>query len=88
MASGVPVVQPRRGTFREIIERTGGGVMVEPGDEASLADGIYGLWKNPERAAEMGQRGAEGVRRCYSASQMAVRALEAFQAIATTQTQA
>jgi glycosyltransferase involved in cell wall biosynthesis len=28
MASGVPVVQPRRGTFREILERPGGGVMV------------------------------------------------------------
>jgi glycosyltransferase involved in cell wall biosynthesis len=88
MASGVPVVQPRRGTFPEIIERTGGGVMVEPGDEAALADGIYGLWKNPERAAEMGQRGAEGVRRYFSASQMAVRAIEAYQAIATTQAHA
>jgi 1,4-alpha-glucan branching enzyme len=82
MASGVPVVQPRRGAFREILERTGGGIMVEPGDAASLADGIYGLWKNPELAAELGRRGAEGVRKYYSASQMAARALEAFQAIA------
>ena len=62
MASGVAVVQPRRGAFPEILERTGGGVMVEPGDAASLADGIYGLWKNPELAAELGRRGAEGVR--------------------------
>ena len=82
MASGVPVVQPRRGAFREILERTGGGIMVEPGDAASLADGIYGLWKNPELAAERGRRGAEGVRRAYSASQMAARALAAFQVIA------
>jgi glycosyltransferase involved in cell wall biosynthesis len=56
--------------------------MVEPGDAASLADGIYYLWKNPELAAELGRRGAEGVRKYYSASQMAARALEAFQAIA------
>ncbi len=83
MASGVAVVEPRRGAFREILERTGGGVMVEPGDAASLADGIYGLWKNPELAAELGRRGAEGVRGSFSASQMAVRALEAFQAIAS-----
>jgi glycosyltransferase involved in cell wall biosynthesis len=82
MASGVPVVQPRRGAFREILERTGGGIMVEPGDAASLADGIYSLWKNPELAAELGRRGAEGVRRYFSASHMAARALEAFQAIA------
>jgi glycosyltransferase involved in cell wall biosynthesis len=82
MASGVPVVQPRRGAFHEIIERTGGGVMVEPDDAVSLADGIYGLWKNPELAAELGRRGAEGVRKYYSASHMAACALEAFQVIA------
>ena len=62
MASGVPVVQPRRGAFPEILERTGGGILVEPGDAASLADGIYRLWKDPELAAELGRRGAEGVR--------------------------
>jgi glycosyltransferase involved in cell wall biosynthesis len=88
MASGVPVVQPRRGAFYEIVERTGGGVMVAPDDAASLADGIYGLWKNPELAAELGRRGAEGVRKYFSASHMAARALEAFQAIATTQAHA
>jgi glycosyltransferase involved in cell wall biosynthesis len=81
MASGVAVVQPRRGAFCEIIERTGGGVMVEPDDAVSLADGIYRLWRKPELAAEMGRRGAQGVRRYYSASQMAASALEAFQAI-------
>jgi glycosyltransferase involved in cell wall biosynthesis len=88
MASGVPVVQPRRGAFREILERTGGGIMVEPGDAASLADGIYSLWKNPELAAELGRRGAEGVRKYFSASQMAVHALAAYQAIATTEAHA
>jgi glycosyltransferase involved in cell wall biosynthesis len=82
MASGVPVVEPRRGAFREILERTGGGIMVEPGDAASLADGIYSLWKNPELAAELGRRGAEGVRKYFSASHMAARALVAFQVIA------
>jgi glycosyltransferase involved in cell wall biosynthesis len=88
MASGVAVVEPRRGAFPEILERTGGGVMVEPGDVASLAEGIYGLWKNPELAAELGSRGAEGVGKYFSASHMAARAVEAYQAIATTQAHA
>jgi glycosyltransferase involved in cell wall biosynthesis len=88
MASGVAVVEPRLGAFPEILERTGGGVMVEPGNAASLADGIYGLWKNPELAAELGRRGAEGVRRHFSASQMAARAVEAFQTIAATRAHA
>ena len=32
MAAGVPVVQPRRGGFIEIVEKTGGGLLVEPDD--------------------------------------------------------
>ena len=88
MASGVAVVEPRRGAFPEILERTEGGVLVEPGDVASLADGSYRLWKDPELAAEMGRRGAAGVRKYFSATQMAARALEAYQAIATTQAHA
>src|ERR1017187_1479 len=81
MASGVPVVQPRRGAFPEILDQTGGGVLVEPENPASLADAIYRLWKYPEARAELGRRGAEGVRAHYSVSQMAERALEAYQKI-------
>jgi glycosyltransferase involved in cell wall biosynthesis len=83
MASGVPVVQPRRGAFPEILAQTGGGVLVEaePDDPASLADAIYRLWKDPEARAELGRRGAAGVRAHYSVSQMAERALEAYQKI-------
>ena len=36
MACGVPVVAPRRGTYTEMIERTGGGVLVPPGDIDAL----------------------------------------------------
>ena len=85
MASGVPVVQPRRGSFPEILAQTGGGVLVgdeaEPDDPASLADAIYRLWKAPEERAELGRRGAQGVRQHGSVSQMAERALEAYQKI-------
>ena len=31
MASGVPIVQPRRGAATEIVETTGGGILVAPG---------------------------------------------------------
>jgi glycosyltransferase involved in cell wall biosynthesis len=83
MASGAAVVQPRRGAFPEILERTGGGVMVEPDDPASLADAIYRLWKAPELVAELGRRGAQGVREHFNAARMAARALEAYGIIAT-----
>lgn len=82
MASGVPVVQPRRGAFPEILGKTGGGILVEPDDTASLAQGIISLWKDPARAEELGKRGAQGVREHYSASRMAARALEVYAGIA------
>src|SRR6185436_12786186 len=44
MASGVPVVQPRRGTFTEMVENSGGGLLVPPNDPAALAEGLFELW--------------------------------------------
>ena len=81
MASGVPVVQPRRGTFPEMLRRTGGGILVEPDDPASLAQGILTLWNDRERAADLGRRGAQGVREHYSVAQMAGRVLEVYRSV-------
>jgi len=82
MASGIPVVQPRRGAFPEILQKTGGGILVEPDDTASLAHGILSLWKDPALAEQLGKRGAQGVHEHYSASRMAARALEVYAGIA------
>ena len=71
MANGVPVVQPRRGAFPEIVENTGGGLIVDADNPAALADGFLELWRNPHRAAALGRAGAEGVRRHYTVGRMA-----------------
>ena len=88
MANGVPVVEPRRGAFPEILQKTGGGILVEPDDAASLAKGIFSLWKDPALAEELGKRGAEGVREHYSASRMGTRALEVYASIAAARVHA
>ena len=85
MASGVPVVQPAKGSFPEIVERTGGGLLCEPNDAANLAEAIYSLWKNPELANDLAKRGVAGVREHYSVSQMASRALEVYAGLASNQ---
>ncbi len=82
MACGVPVVQPRRGAFTEIVERTGGGLLVEPDDPAALAEGILALHDDPERARELGRRGASGVREHYTVARMAERAVEVYEDLA------
>ena len=78
-ACGIPVVQPRRGVFPEIIAATGGGLLVEPDDSADLARGILDLQRDPERTAELGRRGREGVRAHYDARQMAAATLRSYE---------
>jgi glycosyltransferase involved in cell wall biosynthesis len=81
MACGVPVVQPRRGACTEIVERTGGGLLVAPDDTEALAAGIHELWRAPARRAELGLDGARGVRRHYSVARMAEGALEVYEEV-------
>lgn len=71
MASGVPVVQPRHGAFPEIIERTGGGLLVDPDDSQALADGLAALHSDPALAEALGKAGASAVRIHYSVQNMA-----------------
>ena len=78
MASGVPVVQPRRGAFTEIVEKTGGGVLVAPDDPKALADGLYGLWQDRAKADALGESGFHGVRQHYSIAHAADRLLEVY----------
>ena len=81
MASGVPVVQPRRGAFTEIVETTGGGILVEPDSAEALARGILELYQNPARRRQLGLQGYAGVRRHYSAGCMAGAALKIYQEV-------
>ena len=78
MANGVPVVQPRRGAFTEIVENTGGGLLVEPGSAGSLADGFWQLWKDRKQRSALGKQGLEGVHRHYSVRHSADRLLEIY----------
>ena len=76
MASGVPVVQPRRGAFTEIVEKTGGGLLVAPDDPAALGDALFELWQDRGKAAALGERGFQGVRAHYNVTHSADRFLE------------
>ena len=78
MACGVPVVAPRRGSYTELIERTGGGMLVEPEDSGGLEAALAALASDPVRRVEYGRRAAEGVRAHYSTDEMTTRALDVY----------
>ena len=85
MASGVPVVQPRRGAFTEIVERTGGGLLVGVDDPQSLAEGLHRLWADRELLQMLGGRAFAGVRDRYAIEHSADRFLDVLASVARGQ---
>lgn len=77
MACGVPVVQPRSAAFPELVEMTGGGRCVNPGDPSALAAGWNELLREPDRGRGLGQAGRDGVLRLFGAPTMAQQFLQA-----------
>ena len=83
MACGVPVVQPRRGAFTEIVEKTGGGLLVKKDDVQSLGEGLLQLFHDPALGEKLGRSGLQKVHEHYSVGRMADRALEAYESVTT-----
>ena len=82
MAAGVPVVLPALGAFPEIVEGTGGGLLVEPGDPGALAAGIARLRDDPSLREALGRRGAEAVHARFTAREMALGTLRVYEGLA------
>jgi glycosyltransferase involved in cell wall biosynthesis len=78
MAAGVPVVQPDHGAFPEIIRKTGGGILVEPENPRSLADGLLSLLRDRDLRRDLARRAYAGVREHYRVDAMARRTAEIF----------
>lgn len=81
LASGVPVVQPDHGAFPEILHRTGGGLLVPPGDPDALADALFMLLVDRAHAESLGAEGAAGVRAHYGVASMALAAEAMYQTL-------
>jgi glycosyltransferase involved in cell wall biosynthesis len=78
-ANGVPVVQPRHGSFPELIEATGGGELCNVDDAHDLARVLGELQKNSARRHELGKRGQDGVRQHFHAERMAHETVAVFE---------
>ncbi len=71
LANGVPVVQPRHGSFPELIEATGGGLLVNSDDPRDLAAGLAQLLGDVAHREELGRKGKEVVHSRFHAAAMA-----------------
>ena len=78
---GVPVIQPRHGSFPELVEQTAGGVLVEPGNAGALADAIRSLMQDEPRRRTLGQTGRAAVIEKYAEDVMAEQTWALYESI-------
>ncbi len=66
MAVGRPVVVTAVGGMKELVQDTKTGLIVEPNCPEQLASALLALLKNDQLCRDMGNRGMERVRTCFS----------------------
>ena len=71
LAAGVPAVLPRKGSFPELIEATGGGLLYDESQPFALADALEDLLSRPDEARSMGLQGQKMVRQRFSNEHLA-----------------
>jgi glycosyltransferase involved in cell wall biosynthesis len=81
LANAVPVVLPEHGSFPEIVNDTGGGLLHPPGDITSLASSLKQLVLDPARADELGRRGQAAIHERYTDQRMAQRTVAMYERV-------
>ena len=84
MAAGLPVIVPDRGVFPEIIELTGGGLLVEPDNPRAIADAAERLLGDQDHCARLGSAAAAGVEKHFSADAMVEATLLTYREFTST----
>ncbi len=82
-AAGVPVVVPHHGVFPEMLERTGGGLLVEPESADAVAAALMLLMRSREHRHSMGERARKVVHTEHSDEAMARRTLDIYEKLVT-----
>ncbi len=73
MATGTPVVQPRHGSFPELVEATGGGLLYDPLDPQGLPGALARLMDDRDLLARLGATGRAAVHESFTDRIMAER---------------
>ncbi|MGD2094756.1 MAG: glycosyltransferase family 4 protein [Phycisphaerales bacterium] len=78
LASGVPMVEPASGVFNELIEITGGGLLYEPNNKASLTAALESLLLKPDYAQKLGKNGQKAVFEKFNIEQTATEIMRIY----------
>jgi len=81
LAAGVPVVQPHHGSFPELVNATGGGLLYPPGDTDALTRALSQLMEDTTLRRRLGTHGREAVHRDFTSEQMANRTWNLYELI-------
>jgi glycosyltransferase involved in cell wall biosynthesis len=79
MAAGVPVVEPPMGSFPELIQATGGGLLAESAEPRHLAEKIEELLLSPDASRKLGEAGRLVVSKDFSSEAMVKNTLAFYQ---------
>ncbi|NQT13087.1 MAG: glycosyltransferase family 4 protein [Planctomycetes bacterium] len=77
-ANAVPAVLPDHGTFPELVQQTGGGLLCEPNNPAALAETLVKMISDPVLATECGRRAQAAIRERFHAPLMAQRTIDLY----------
>jgi glycosyltransferase involved in cell wall biosynthesis len=80
MAAGLPVLCMIDGVIREVVETSGAGLFVPPGDPVALADAVEKWHARRQELASMGVRGREFVSEHFNRETLAEQMLTIMQA--------
>ncbi|MEX0727226.1 MAG: glycosyltransferase family 4 protein [Planctomycetaceae bacterium] len=81
MSAGIPVIASHFPLWREIVESTECGLVVDPANPDDIARAITWVFDHPREAAEMGARGRVAVQNRFHWDREAVTLLETYERI-------
>lgn len=84
LANGVPVVQPAHGSFPELLDGTGGGILFEPHSAPALMEALTALLEDPAERRRLGDSGRKAIFEKFSDRQMAKATLAFYRGLLPT----
>jgi glycosyltransferase involved in cell wall biosynthesis len=85
LAAGRPVIGAVRGEARDILTRSGGALLVDPGRGDQLASAVTRLRADPVLRAELGRRGRAFAEQYYDRDALAARYLEVLRDVVASE---